>query len=344
MPKSLKTINLFSGVGGIELGFAQAGFDPIFGNEIDPYAASTYRENHGSPLLVDDVVNVNSNSILDTIRSSGFTATKDGILGQVLTAGFPCQPFSVAGLRKGFDDERGNVFWEILRLIDELKPTVVLLENVKNLKQHDEGRTFETIVSALRGEVSSPDGVTLGSPYKVKSAILNAKDFGIPQNRERVYMVAFKDQEAFNSFRFPEGEAPSSGSNWILRTDVDQKYFYTSKTPFFDELSSEVTKPGTFYQWRRKYVRSNKSDLCPTLTANMGMGGHNVPLIRSEGGIRKLTPMECFDLMGFPSIRLPNKLADSRLYKQAGNSVVVPVVTAIARQIKIALSGEGAQK
>jgi len=339
MLKNLKTINLFSGIGGIELGFAQSGFDPMFGNEIDPYAAATYKANHDCPLLVDDVANVNVKTILRALNLNGVVTSDADIIGQVLTAGFPCQPFSVAGLRKGFDDERGNVFWQILRLVDELKPAVVLLENVKNLRQHDEGRTFETIVKALSGEVSSPDGMALTTPYRVKSAILNAKDFDVPQNRERIYMVAFRDEAAFDVFRFPTGsDASSSGKKWAPRPDVDAKYFYTSKTPFFDELVREVTERGTFYQWRRKYVRSNKSDLCPTLTANMGMGGHNVPLITSEGGIRKITPQECFDLMGFPHIRLPEGLADSRLYKQAGNSVVVPVISAIATQIKSALA------
>ena len=127
MLKNLKTINLFSGIGGIELGFAQSGFDPMFGNEIDPYAAATYKANHDCPLLVDDVANVNVKTILRALNLNGVVTSDADIIGQVLTAGFPCQPFSVAGLRKGFDDERGNVFWQILRLVDELKPAVVLL-------------------------------------------------------------------------------------------------------------------------------------------------------------------------------------------------------------------------
>lgn len=339
MQSKLKTINLFSGIGGIEKGMSQAGFETLIGNEIDAYAAKTYRENHDAPLVLDDVANFNLRAIQDALQAfRGQDVSRDDLVGQILTGGFPCQPFSVAGYRKGFEDARGNVFWEILRLVDELEPEIVFLENVKNLQRHDQGRTFSTIEASMEGRMSSPSGVKLSNGYHVRSAVLNSKDFGVPQNRERIYMIAFRNPEVASRFKFPNGTANASGRKWEPSSDVSNKFFYRESSSLFKKIASEVTEPGVFYQWRRQYVRANKSDLCPTLTANMGMGGHNVPIIRTDDGIRKLTPAECFDLMGFGDIALPDSLADSRLYKQAGNSVVVPVIRAIADELNRALS------
>jgi DNA (cytosine-5)-methyltransferase 1 len=338
MQNSLKTINLFSGVGGIEAGMEKAGFSTLIGNEIDSVVGQTYSLNHPTPLVVDDVANVTAVKILEALGiHSGSSWAVDDIQGQILTGGFPCQPFSVAGHRKGFEDERGNVFWDILRLVQELKPEVVFLENVKNLKQHDAGRTFEIIIQALEGKIPAPNGMRLEKPYKVKSAILNAKDFGVPQNRERIYILAFRDEAVAERFEFPTGHHRASGKEWGSHIQVHEKYIYTSERPFYNQLKTEIDEAGVFYQWRRQYVRKNKSDLCPTLTANMGLGGHNVPLILSSQGIRKLTPKECFELMGMPDIMLPEAQPDSKLYKQAGNSVVVPVIEAIARNLSSSL-------
>jgi DNA (cytosine-5)-methyltransferase 1 len=326
-------IGLFAGVGGIELGFKQAGFQAIGANEIDSYAVKTYRDNHEHHVLHEDIKNATGESLLALSGSEGVT---------VLAGGFPCQPFSVAGLRKGFDDSRGNVFWDIHRLIGELSPEVIFLENVKNLENHDEGRTFKTIVEALEGEIKSPEGLTLNPGYTVKHAVLNAKDFGIPQNRERIFVVAFKDSNMAAKFKFPKGSSDPLDirplSDFIdFEVQLEPKYYYDNKRPFFEKLEKGITTSETVYQWRRQYVRENKSGLCPTLTANMGMGGHNVPLVLTKFGIRKLTPMECFKLMGFENMSLPADISDSRLYKQAGNAVVVPVITAIAKAVKKAL-------
>lgn len=338
MRSHLKTINLFSGIGGIEKGLSQAGFETLIGNEIDSFAAKTYMENHNSPLVVDDIANVDGERLLGVLRQHGGGEIHESdIQSQMLTGGFPCQPFSVAGYRKGFDDARGNVFWEILRLVDELNPEVVFLENVKNLRRHDDGKTFKTIEASLQGEITSPAGVKLSRGYTVKSAVLNSKDFGVPQNRERIYIIAFRDSEIASRFEFPQGKNLGSGRKWLAQSNVPEKFFYGQSSQMLAKLEDEVVEPGVFYQWRRQYVRANKSDLCPTLTANMGMGGHNVPIIRTADGVRKLTPLECFDLMGYGDIALPATLADSRLYKQAGNSVVVPVIRAIGEEIKIAL-------
>lgn len=354
--KQLTIVGLFAGIGGIELGFKQAGFQPIAANELDDAAVETYKTNHVfnepfPPNLVhgdiSDTVKVSAKTLVGGEKSKKVT---------VLAGGFPCQPFSVAGYRKGFDDERGNVFWHIHRLISELKPEVVFLENVKNLQNHDKGRTFQVIKDALRGITPSAIGKgerivnPLGTEenpgyFVVEPKVLNASDFGIPQNRERIFILAFRDPKVAARFSFPDpGAEPykidrEPLSNFIdFDGEVEEKYYYDEKRPFFDELKKEITSCDTIYQWRRQYVRANKSGLCPTLTANMGMGGHNVPLIRtSSGRIRKFTPKECFNLMGFTDFLQPEGMADSRLYKQAGNAVVVPVIRAIAQQVEQAL-------
>lgn len=339
MAKSKPTlIGLFAGVGGIELGFERAGFEPLLANEIDEYASRTYIQNHSHPIYVGDIASLSKAKVAELLQ------LPQGSLPelQVLTGGFPCQPFSVAGYRKGFDDDRGNVFWEIHRLIRELKPEVVFLENVKNLRGHDEGRTFKTILGSLQNELSDPSGSVIGHKYHVASAVLNAKDFGVPQNRERIFIVAFREQKAFERFAFPTGkkEQPNSAlENYIdFESKKDSRYYYDENRPFYSKLKAGVTKSKTVYQWRRQYVRENMSGLCPTLTANMGMGGHNVPIVKTKHGIRKLTPQECFGLMGMKNIKIPEGMSESRLYKQAGNAVVVPVIEAIARQIKLAIS------
>lgn len=311
-PRSMA--GLFAGVGGIELGFKQAGFTPLLANEIDKYASVTYSLNHAHPLILRDIHELQ---------------TKEIPRIDVLTGGFPCQAFSVAGYRKGFKDPRGNVFWEIVRILDEKKPSIVFLENVKNLTGHDGGKTFKVVVEALE---------TLG--YKVSYKVMNAAQYSkIPQNRERIYIVGFLKKKDYSNFEFPkELNAPLDLADFIdFKSKVDDNFYYNDKY-MTKELVRSVTRQDTVYQWRRHYVRENKSGLCPTLTANMGTGGHNVPLILTKHGIRKLTPRECFNLMGFPkSFKLPTELANSQLYKQAGNAVVVPVIKRIAVQIMKAI-------
>jgi DNA (cytosine-5)-methyltransferase 1 len=312
MEKKLTIAGLFAGVGGIERGFKGAGFTPVLSNEIDKSASITFRSNNSHLLIEGDIHDLSHKEF-----PQGLT---------VLAGGFPCQPFSVAGYRKGFQDDRGNVFWQIHRIYNKVKPEVVFLENVKNLKNHDNGKTYNVIEEALRD-----------SGYHVRSSVLNAKDYSqVPQNRERIYILAFKSKVAAENFEFPKKLEKSSSIEGFLDFDtrVDEKFYYTSKTPFYSELKKQVTEVGRIYQWRRQYVRENKSGVSPTLTANMGMGGHNVPIILTTHGIRKLTPNECFRLMGFEKFNLPEGMTQSQLYKQAGNSVVVPVIKRLAQQIK----------
>lgn len=317
MKKQMYTLaGLFGGVGGIELGFELAGFNPIWANEIDYKASITYKENHKHKLVVEDIHNVMAADVPQV---------------DVLTGGFPCQAFSIAGYRRGFEDDRGNLFFEILRIIATNNPRVVFLENVKNLVSHDGGNTYQVIKEALEAH-----------GYHVKSMVMNGSEYGnVPQNRERIYIVAFANQEDYEKFTFPSPIPLTKKLSDVINftEKVEDKFYYTAeKYSFYDLLEEAITSKETIYQWRRKYVRENKSGVCPTLTANMGTGGHNVPLIFTDLGIRKLTPKECFNIQGYPDdFMLPNNIAISHLYKQAGNSVVVPVVQRIAENIKIAL-------
>lgn len=314
---NLRLAGLFAGVGGIELGFQKAGFTPIFANEIDEKASITYRLNHSHDLVTKDI-NVLESRELPKI--------------DVLTGGFPCQAFSVAGYQKGFKDPRGNVFWEIVRLLEDKKPEIVFLENVKNLGSHDKGKTFRVIREALEA---------VG--YHVKFEVLNSDGYGgVPQNRERIYIVGFKSKMYAKRFEFPDmiKKKPLLIDFIDFESKVDPIYYYDDRY-MAKELRKSMKRTDTVYQWRRHYVRENKSGVCPTLTANMGTGGHNVPLILTKHGIRKLTPKECFNLMGFPkAFKLPKDMAISHLYKQAGNAVVVPVIERIAKNILASVNNQ----
>lgn len=308
--------SLFAGVGGLDLGFELTGkFKTVWANEFDVRAAQTYKANFESTLVVEDIHN------LDPADAPDF---------DILLAGFPCQAFSVAGYRKGFEDDRGDLFFEALRFIKAKQPEVVLLENVKNLVGHDNGNTFKVIREALEAH-----------DYFLKYQVLNAKEYGnTPQNRERIYVIGFKNKEAFKNFVFPMPIPLEKSLKDIIDFDkeLDEKYYYTKeKHTFYDKLENGISSQDTIYQWRRQYVRENKNGVVPTLTANMGTGGHNVPLVKTSNGIRKLTPRECFNAQGFPSDFILPELANSHLYKQAGNSVVVPVIKRIAEQISLAL-------
>jgi DNA (cytosine-5)-methyltransferase 1 len=310
----LKTIDLFAGIGGIRIGFENAGFETVFSNDFEPTCKTTYDLNFEEPKLhIEDIRNIDPNSIPDF----------DFLLG-----GFPCQAFSIAGHRQGFDDEkdRGNLFFYIAKILEIKQPQGFLLENVKNLVGHDNGNTFKVITSVL---------TNLG--YKFHYKVLNTMEYGnVPQNRERVYIVGFKTVDYYNNFKFPQPVTLTRTVGDYLESSVNKKYYYNGK-PLYDRIKDDVIDENKIYQWRRKYVRENKKNVCPTLTANMGSGGHNVPIIKDSVGIRKLTPLECVRLQGFPeTYKLPD-MSNSALYKQAGNSVSVPVIEAIARQIAIAM-------
>lgn len=312
--------SLYAGVGGICLGFINSGFKVLWANEYDKSACITYRNNFNHNLIEGDVFKI----VIEDIPKV-----------DIIAAGFPCQPFSLAGYRKGFDDHRGNHFFKILDFVDIMRPKVIFLENVKNLVNHDNGNTFKFIQRSITER-----------NYSFQAKVLNTKDYGnIPHNRERIFIVAFdKEQVGYceTLFDFPDKEELTKKVTDIISVyPVDKKYYYGEEKPMFDILMKEVNSEHTIYQWRRHYVRENKNNVCPTLTANMGTGGHNVPLVKTEFGIRKLTPEECFELQGFPiqnsQFKLP-EMANSHLYKQAGNSVSVPVIQAISKNLMKALN------
>ena len=310
-----KTLDLFAGIGGIRLGFENAGFKTVFANDFEPNCKTTYDLNFPtSKLVIEDIRKVG----IDDLPKFDF-----------LLGGFPCQPFSIAGYREGFKDEkgRGNLFFDIARILEARKPTGFLLENVKNLMSHDQGKTFKIIMRTLEN---------LG--YHVHSRVLNTMEYGnVPQNRERIYMVGFRNKKHYDKFEFPKPIKLMVNVIDLLESMVAEKYYYNGKS-LYPKLKKDVKEIGKVYQWRRQYVRENKSGVCPTLTANMGTGGHNVPIIKDSKGIRKLTPLECVRIQGFPKdYKLP-KVADSVLYKQIGNSVSVPIIEAVAKQIAVALS------
>lgn len=316
----------FSGVGGIELGFEQTNeFRVVYANEFDKYARETYSLNYPDTKLdardihivpADEVVDQDGNDNID-----------------IVVGGFPCQAFSIAGYRKGFEDDRGDLFFELLRIIEAKKPKAIFVENVKNMVSHDHGNTFKVIREALTE-----------NNYFIKWKVLNGKDYGnVPQNRERIYIVGFDNKEAYDLFEFPEEIDLTTSLRDIIDfgDKKDELYYYREgKQRFFDELKLTMTSQDTVYQWRRQYVRENKNGVVPTLTANMGTGGHNVPLILTDSGeIRKLTPKETFNAQGYPkSFKIPENVSNGQLYKQAGNSVVVPVIKRIATNISKALN------
>lgn len=315
--KTLKTADFFAGVGGVRLGFEQAGFKTIFANDFDKNCKETYDLNFEKPeLLVEDIWKVD----LDSMPRF-----------DILLGGFPCQPFSIAGYRKGFRDDkgRGNLFFRIAEILEDKKPQAFLLENVKNLKTHDNGRTFSIILKTLKD---------LG--YSVKYEVLNSMKHGnIPQNRERIFIAGFLDKRKADAFSFPAQIQLKKKFREYIADKADEKYYYNDK-PLYERIKKEIGSEHIVYQWRRGYVRANKKAVVPTLTANMGRGGHNVPLIKNTVGIRKLTPRECFLLQGFPaSFKLPKNLRDSELYHQAGNSVTVPVIKRIADNIMTVMHG-----
>jgi DNA (cytosine-5)-methyltransferase 1 len=305
----LKMIDLFAGTGAFTYAFENTKkVKCVFSNDMVESSKKMYDINFNHTLTLGNLNNIK----LEDIPSHN-----------ILTGGFPCQPFSIAGKQEGFQDERSNVFWKILSIIDCHKPSFVILENVKNLVSHDDGKTFEVIKNNLeeRG-------------YHIRFKVLDtAKITGIPQHRERIYIVCIKSKDIFDKFTLDFVEKPKKLISSMLETIIPDKYYYTDKSSTWDLIKKNIIKQDTVYQYRRVYVRENKSNECPTLTANMGSGGHNVPLILDNKGIRKLTPRECFNLQGFPSSYILPNIADCNLYKLAGNAVSVPVVELIANRL-----------
>src|SRR5699024_4821654 len=341
--KKFTVASLFAGVGGIDKGFEQAVAKVVWANEIDKNACITYRENFQHTLIEEDIRNPEEKDMPNT---------------DILTAGWPCVAFSIAGNRHGMKyrckecnhehevtyeeyiygvscpncggvtdaiDPRGTLFFDVIRFIRAKKPRAIFLENVKNLRGHDKGNTFMVIEEMLRE-----------SGYHFESRIFNTMDYGnIPQNRERIFIVGFRDELELEDFNWPESIPLTKSIDDILDRDVkqDEAFYYTKESQYYPMLQDTMKNKDTVYQIRRVYVRENQSNVCPTLTANMGTGGHNVPLVMDDWSFRKLTPKEAFKFQGFnmdDDFVMPQRMAKSHLYKQAGNAVSVPVIKRIA--------------
>lgn len=311
----LRSVDLFAGTGAFTYALESTGHvQCVFANDMVAQSKTLYDANFDHPLTLADLTTIDVQSIPPH---------------DILTGGFPCQPFSVAGRREGFEDPRSNVFWKIVEILRAHRPACVILENVKNLVGHDEGRTFATIREQLE---------SIG--YHLHTKVLNtAQITGVPQHRERIYIIGFLSKDHFDAFSLDFPPIPKKSIRDLLEPTVPPKYYYKDTMAVWPLVRDAVTKEDTVYQYRRVYVRENKSNECPTLTANMGGGGHNVPLVRDSVGIRKFTPRECFNFQGFPASYVLPSLSDTALYKLAGNAVSVPVVQLIASRVVPLLRG-----
>ena len=300
----LKFIDLFAGIGGIRLGF-ESFFGPcVFSSEWDKYSQITYEANfdhkpNGDITKIDE---------------------KDIPKFDILLAGFPCQPFSNAGLKKGFEDSRGTLFFHIARIVKYHKPSVVFLENVKGFKNHDKGNTFKVVKNTLE---------ELG--YKVFFKVLNAKDFGVPQNRERIYIIAFLDDV---DFHFPKPLNKKIKVGDILDKQVDDKYTISDKLwAGHQRRKKEHKAKGNGFGYS---MFTQKSKYTSTMSARYYKDGSEILIEQKNKNPRKITPREASRLQGFPAnYKIP--VSDTQAYKQFGNSVSVPVIRELAKEIKKAI-------
>lgn len=320
-----KFIDLFSGLGGFRIALESLGGECVFSSDNDKFVNEVYRQNFGV-LPTGDITTVPNSEIPDH---------------NILCAGFPCQPFSIGGYRKGFSDTRGTLFFEIERILRTKKPEAFILENVKGLVSHDSGNTLNTILKTLSKTVN---GIKYNHPknlgYHVNFKILNSKDFGVPQSRERIFIVGIRNPK--NKFIFPDGKnIPEKKLIDILFSYDDKKNEYRVGTnvssQIFKHLEAKKDKfkldpqvPLIAYEVRPSRCSFRQDGLSQTLTAKMGTGGNNVPIYVQE--MRKLTIRECLDIQGYPKsyIEVPQGMQS---YKQIGNSLTVPVVKEIAKNI-----------
>lgn len=306
MNKKLKVVDLFAGIGGIRLGFEQASnhqIECVFTSEWDKFSAETYRANFGNEKIHGDITQI---------------STKDIPNHDILLAGFPCQPFSQAGLKKGFSDTRGTLFFDIERILKEKKPQAFLLENVKQLRGHDKGRTLTVILEHLRN---------IGY-QNVQYEVLKARDFGLPQNRERIYIVGFLDNNILFDFPQPSNEPIRVGD--VLQSYVDDKYTISDKLWAGHQRRKKENKlKGKGFGYG---MVSKDSEYTNTISARYYKDGSEILVEQTGKNPRKITPREAARLQGFPdSFQIP--VSDTQAYRQFGNSVPVNVIEAIARQM-----------
>ena len=313
---NLRVASMFSGIGGIDWGFKQSGFDIVWANEIDKFACKTYRNNFGNETLIEN-----------DIRS---IYPQDIPPFDVLVAGFPCQPFSIVGKQRGFADDRGQLFFEIERIVKYHHPKAIMLENVANLIKHNNGKSFEQVFLSLASE-----------GYVVRYETLNPKlHANIPQHRERVFLVAFLDSSQASAFVYPKEKTLTKQlCDYIDVSDKkDDWYYYTDVHPLFLAMREIVKRKNVIYKINDFGVSKKSYEICPTLTANMGTFPDRVPIVLDNYGIRKMTEYECLKLQGYPSeFHFPNHMSRGHCYKQVGNSVCIPIIQEIAKNISAIL-------
>lgn len=305
--------SLFSGIGGIDIAFQQAEFNIKWAIEKDSACCRTYRHNFRDVnLLETDIRGINP-SKLERV---------DGLI-----AGFPCQAFSIGGFQRGFEDKRGNLFFEIQKFIEYNEPRFVFLENVPNLIEHDNGKTFNHIHNVL-SELN----------YTIRYKVMRASEYGgVPQIRDRIYIVAFHNDEECEGFVFPEKVELTTSIEEVLQRNIKKHdvYYYDKGDPFYSKANNIVNRKDSIYRVYHESIKCTRNQMCPTLTASMGTRANQVHLVRDNYGIRKLTINECLRFQGFPvNFKFPNSITLNDAYKQIGNSVCVPVVKLIAKNIK----------
>ncbi len=312
-----RIIDLFAGIGGIRLGFEQAskqGIECVFTSEWDKYSTQTYRANFGNEPIYGDITQVSSNDIPEH---------------DILLAGFPCQPFSQAGLKKGFSDTRGTLFFDIECILKDKKPKAFILENVKQLKGHDKGRTLKVIIEKLKNIGY------LNTQYKV----LRARDFGLPQNRERIYIVGFLDQNI--KFNFPAPTFEETKVGHILEKNVDKKYTISDRLWAGHQRRKKENKiKGNGFGYG---IVTEESEYTNTISARYYKDGSEILIQQKDKNPRKLTPREAARLQGFPdNFKIP--VSNTQAYRQFGNSVPVKVIEKIAAQMLLQFEFRGIEK
>ena len=305
----LKFIDLFCGMGGFRIAFEKNDCKCVFSSDIDSFAQKTYFTNFNE-IPFGDITKINEKDIPDH---------------EILCAGFPCQSFSIAGKRLGYNDTRGTLFFDVARIIKEKRPKAFILENVKGITNHDNGNTLQTILNTLND-----------LNYDVNYKILNAKDYNVPQNRERWYCIGFRRDLniEIEKFCFPKAQPLNNKLENLIEKSADSAYkisdtCYSNIKKYVKEKSINVKNDTLAYEVRASRCQFKNDGISPCLTAKMGTGGNNVPIVIKQK--RRLTEKECLRIMGYPETYKINKGAQT--YKQIGNSVVVPIITLLATEM-----------
>lgn len=315
---TLTAVDLFAGIGGFRLGFEEAGYKIVYSNDINKYSCQTYQTNFGE-IDMRDIRDVGSKELPEF---------------DVLLAGFPCQPFSMIGKRDGLSDPRGQLFHQIVRILDDKEPEAFVLENVKNLTRHDRGETYKLIKNKLENA---------GKGYRVFEQILDSKDFGVPQHRERIYIVGINNFSGEFVFPTRGSQIRSKILDDILETNVPESYYLSEK--YYKGLLKHKRRHNAKGSGFGCFVLDKNGISNTIVSGNMGRERNLIkdrPCKKNRWGIRRLTPRECARLQGFhEGFKIP--VSTTQAYLQFGNAVSVPVIREIATRLKDVLLEKNAK-